>query len=392
MEQIYPTSTGFKIFYGIGTVALVIFTFILPLLGKEGGYSNHPKNLLFPLAGIAGATLVILNLVIRRVILSDFSIKYISIWGSKEIENTNVKGFRVLEKSIAVYPLDSHSSKIKIRDYDSIGNDNELQKGLAKKYTDLDAVGYQNNLDEVYNNNELGSNKEERVNTFENSKLVAQIYNGGGIAIFVLNLIFNDFVFNSNLAKLIPVIYALAGIIILITGKGLIKLIARRSSAYYSIIYGMYPSVISALVVMITYYDFVSGSALFIPVIITTIIIGVLSLRFGYDKSDNAVKGQIPAFIGLSILYAIPLVMLINCKLDSSSPKIYNSSVVKRYVIHNNGRSYCHVVVAASEFSADPSKDLHISQRLYYKVDSLQNVHIAVKRGLLHIPWFYINE
>jgi hypothetical protein len=209
---------------------------------------------------------------------------------------------------------------------------------------------------------------------------------------FVASLLFTDFVLNNDYFKIILLLYPLVGIILIIASKGLIKLISARRSAFGSLIAGLYTSTIAIAIALISDYDFIDYGDLWVPLIIIALIIGIILWKYGYDRSENAVKAQIIILIFIAIFYACPLTMFINCKLDLSAPKVYNSKILKRYIYHNNGRAYYHVVVSTLDYTNLSSKDLHINQDLYDRVESMQVVHVDVKPGLLHIPWFYINE
>lgn len=390
MKDEYNTSIAYKIFYGVASVVIVGLTIFTALSDKSGFTKNH-GIIVLPAFGIIGLILTVINLNKRKVIISHYSIKYISIWGSKEIINKNVKGYRILDKRIVIYSIDG-VNKIAIRDYLSINNLDELQKNLNEKYTNLDLVSYQNNLKTITDDTNLGNTEEERMSTLKKTKRIALVYNIGGIGIFILCLIFSEFILDNKLIKVFITLYPAFGIILLTFSKGLLKLISGKSSAYGSLIAGMYASTIVGMIAMISHYDFVAYNKLCLPVLITGLIFTSILWRYGYNRAENAARGQIIMLILIAFLYAIPLVMIVNCELDLSPEKIYVSNISNRYIFHNNSRAYYHVVIEASEYTLTPSKDLHISNELYDKIQSLQAVHVAVKSGLLGAPWIYIKE
>jgi hypothetical protein len=388
MEQEYTTSIFYKVFYGLASVIAISFTVWVAVF-DIGRHPEHHGIIALPILGIVGAVLTVINLLKRKVIVSNHSIQYISVWGSTEIINEDVKGFKVLDKRIVIYS-NSGVNKIAIRDYSSISS--ELQLELNKRYVNLDKVGYQNNLKEIVSDTELGNTEEERMSAFKKTKRIALIYNCGGIAMFILGIIFTDFVLKNNLAKIPIVLYPAIGIVLLAFSKGLIKLVSGRNSAYGSLVVGTYASTITGMIMMVTHYDFVAYNDLCLPVLIMGIVILSVLWKYGYDRSENAVKGQIVMIILIAFLYAIPVVMVVNCELDLSPATVYTSKVLNRYIYHNNNRSYFHVVIETSDYTSLSSKDLHIDNDLYDRIESLQSVHVAVKHGLLRVPWIYIKE
>ncbi|WP_179413165.1 hypothetical protein HDF19_10370 [Mucilaginibacter sp. E4BP6] len=390
MEYEYTTSTGYKIFYGIAAIALLGFTFFVALSAKDGFTKNH-GTIILPIVGIIVSALITINLYKRKVTISDYSITYTNIWGSKEIINKDVKGYRILDKRITIYSIDG-GKKVAVRDYLSISNLDELQRNLNEKYTNLDLVSYQNNLKAIADDSNLGNTEEERMSTFKKVKRIALVYNIGGIGMFILCLFFSEFILDNKIIKVFILLYPAFGIILLAFSKGLIKLVSSKSSAYGSLIAGMYASTIIGMIAMISHYDFVAYDNLWLPILMSGLIFTVILWKYGYDRSENAVKGQIIMLILIAFLYSIPLAMMVNCELDPSPEKIYVSKISNRYIFHNNGRAYYHVVIETSEYTLTSSKDLHISDDLYDKIQSLQAVHIAVKSGLLGAPWIYIKE
>src|ERR1700744_724560 len=155
MEKVYTTSIFSKILYGLAAILVALGTIYTAFFAKNGFQQNH-GIIILPLLGIASATLVALNIYKRKVTISNQCIKYVSVWGSREIINEDVKGFKVLDKRIVIYPI-SGPNRIAIRDYSSIANLGELQQDLNEKYTNLDVVGYQNNLKEIAGDAGLGN-------------------------------------------------------------------------------------------------------------------------------------------------------------------------------------------------------------------------------------------
>jgi len=315
------------------------------------------------------------------------------MWGTREIANSDVRGFRTLDKKIEIYPTsNSLSSKIAIRDYSSIKNNGELLKEISQKYTDLDKQNYESDLSEIAKYNELGINEEERLAKLETFKRIALIYNCGGILVFVFMMIFSDFLLRSEPAEALIALYPLAGLLLLVFGKGLIKLVYGRQSPYGSVVVGMYCSVIVLLIAVVVHYQFITYKSLLLPGIIAALVIAGVMFKYGYNKSTNASKGQIIILFLLSLFYAFPLTMLVNCQVDRSVPAIYVSKILSRNITHGNGRNYCHITIAAWDDQTPLPKQMQIDNDLFNRLESEQSVHVNVKRGLFNIPWYYVTE
>jgi hypothetical protein len=387
MEQEYTTSTGYKILYVLCALALIGFTVFLPFADKIGGIHHYPDIIILPSIGLIVAAIIAWNLFTRLLTISDKHIEYKSIWGKRKLKKEYIKGYRLGDKRIVVYPSDSGRSKINIRDYSSLNNYFEMIKSLSQYYPDLDKISYQENLDEIYNNTELGSNHAERVEKFNRSKQIALIYNIGGISIFIISLFFTEYFLRSDAVKGFLLLYPFTGFIVIIVNKGLIKLMTGRNSAFGGIVWGIYLSVISPIIIAFTHYNLIDYKNIWLPFFIIAIVTGVLLWKYGYDRSENAVKAQIPLLILISLFYAYPLIVFTNCMLDNSSPEITTSKILERHVVHNNGRDYCHVDIAVWYNGMQVNEDLHIDHELYDRIETQQDVHVILKNGLFHIPW-----
>jgi len=390
MEQEYTIAIGWKIFYGVIAFGLAVFSLLLLIKMNSSTTQGVGAGITMSLIMLTVSILLGLYIIKRQVILSDTAITVRGMFGTKELLNTQVKGFRTTEKAIIIEANERDLPKIKINDYMSIGKNDELLSKLSNRYTNIDKVNYQNNLNEIYTNNELGTSEEKRIEKFSRSKRIALIYNFGGVSFFVLSLIFTEFTMKNNLVQIILALYPLIGIVLLALNKGVIKLVSGKNSAFPGIVFGIYPATITALLIMITHYDFVSYSNLELPVVLISLVIGIILWKYGYDKSENAAKWQIVLLVLVSVFYAIPLTMLVNCKLDTSVPEIYTTTISSRHILHNNGRDYCHIEIAPWDNIIQESKDLHIDHELYDQLQSKQSAHVNQKKGFLKISWFYV--
>lgn len=389
-DKVYTISTGWKIFHGLGAICIAGFS--LWILMKTATEKGAAPGIVLSLLFFTGAVLLMLYTVRRRVILSNTSIAVRGMFMTKQLLNADIKGFRFGDKAIFIEPTNPSLSRLRINDYISIGNQGEFIKSLSDRYANLDVISYQNNLAKVYNDTELGPTTEDRILNFKRYKQFAFTYNFGGILLFVISLIFSDFMFKNDLPKIVIVLYPLLGLLLLIVCKGQVKVITGKNSAYSGIVAGLYTSGIAGAILFITYYNFIAYSNIWPSLLVIAVFILAVLWRFGYEKGVSGVKGQI-IFMGLmAIGYACPLTMLINCKLDASTPSVYNSAVVDRYIMHNNGRSYYHIKISPWGDVTPSIPDIHIDDELYAELEHEDHVHVNVKKGVLGIPWFYLSK
>lgn len=169
MEKEYKTSTGYKIFYGVAAVILFSVTLFVPLSANN----SNPALFIFPILGIAAAAFIILNLIKRKIVITDYGIKYITIWGAKEIVIKDIKGFRMGSKVIFIYPFDEHAPKLTIKDIVSIGDKTGFIDWMNENFKDLNKEEFESAKAELLQDTNLGVTQEDREERYSANKKYA---------------------------------------------------------------------------------------------------------------------------------------------------------------------------------------------------------------------------
>src|ERR1700761_5334935 len=103
MGREYTISTGIKIFYILLAVGMFIFAFVLLKTPQ-----SQPALLLIPLLFIAGAGLIVANVIRSKVIVYNDSIVSVKLFSTKEMAFNDIKGCRIGQKFLA---LESNSGE-----------------------------------------------------------------------------------------------------------------------------------------------------------------------------------------------------------------------------------------------------------------------------------------
>ena len=231
MEQEYTTSTGYKIFYGAAALALAVLAAYC--LGKSGQGSGA---ILIPTVLCAiGALGICINLFKRRLILTVNDVTYISIWGARDLERSNIKGYRVGEKAIIIEPVQDGYKKIIIRDYFSLADSKQLVASLGSYYKDLNKEEFEESKEEILHDSTFGATEDDRESALKSRRQYAMVFSFGGIGLFFFNTIVRQ---GSVILSAVELIYPLFGIALLAYGKGLVRLFAKKNSAYPSLFIG----------------------------------------------------------------------------------------------------------------------------------------------------------
>lgn len=390
MKQEYRIGIWGKLVYGAIVIGIVFFSMFLLIKPSTSG--KQVGSIVPVLLILSGTAILVSYIVKRKITISENHIEVRGAFRTRELFNSNVKGFRIVDGVIFIEPIQESYSRIRINDYTSIGDCKGLLENIRKVYVDLDAVSYQDNLNTILSDDKLWIREEDKLSKYSLSKRIALVYNCCGAAIFVLSLIFTDYILANGMILIILTLYPVIGFVLLMQRQGLIKVITKKNSAFSNIVIGLFLTIIILLVNSAIRYHVVSYNNIFLWVLIFGSMISVPMYRFGYDRSKNAVKGQIILLAIMALLYAWPVTLMINIKLDNSSAVAYDATVLDKYIYHNNNRNYYHFKLSQWNNNIGRPVDLQIDGGFYNKIKKGQSVQVNVKKGLLNIPWYYIKD
>jgi len=377
MEQEFTTSTGYKIVYGLFAFALLVGSIIM--LVNIAGAANGSALLIFAVVTFAAAAAVSINLYKRKVIVADESVSYTSIWGSKEFLKADIKGFRVGEKAISIESVEDGYGKIAIRDYTSIGSYKELIKWLDEHFTDLNAVDYAAERNEILQDTSLGRTEEDRDSILKKSRQLTMYYGFGGLGLFF----FTVYAHISNpILAIITLLYPFAGVVIMGTSKGIIRLFAKKNSAYPAIFMGLFLSSMAALLQSVMNSEILSYDNLWLPVIVFAVICFAVLYYLSVKKANATVGSQIIFIILTSAILAFGGSLSMNCTLDQSSPQIYAATVLDAHVSHGKSTTY-HIVIGQWG-QHQKEENITVPSSFYYQVQVGGQVNVNLKKGLLN--------
>jgi len=387
MEYEYTTSTGYKIFYGIAAIFIVGFTFFMPLLANNGGYNNNPALIIFPILGIAAAALIIINLIKRKIVITDYSIKYINVWGSKEIVIKDIKGFRIGEKAIFICPFDEHTPKLSIKDTLSIGDKKGFVNWLNENFKDLNKEEFESAKAEILQDSSLGITQEDRELKYNNNRKYTVWYSMTGLVLFFFVTYLHT---DNRILCVVLLLYPLLGITMMVYSNGLIRLFAKKNSAYLSIFIGLLLPAFALLVQSLVNTKFLNLDNLWLPAAL--VAIGAFGIVFfvAIKKSKENLLAQACFALIFAVAYGLGAASAINCDFDQAKPKIYGVKVIDHYVTHGKSTSY-HITINEWR-DGYSSENITVSESFYDNATVGSMVNVNLKPGLLNIPWYYVTE
>ncbi|MBS1521398.1 MAG: hypothetical protein JST50_10405 [Bacteroidetes bacterium] len=382
METEYTTSTGFKIFYGLLGLGVIIFAFVLLKITS----SSTPKAAyLMPSGFLFLGISMIINIFRRKIVISESSIKYINVFRTTEISFDHIKGVRIGDKTIYIEPNDENYKRIVISDYLSIGDSESLTTWLSGNFKNLDKNDLEESNQQILQDTRLGVTVEQREHKLKTAKGIAIAYNIIGFVLcFALIPVHGNY-----LMVALMVLYPLLGIPVVKFSYGLTKFVSnnRRSKSYF-IMLGFILPVFMMLIKSVGEYDLFGYDHIWLPVVIFSLIVCVPLVAFGINKSIGGVNAQVIFIIIASIGYGFGATVQTNCVLDKSEPKTFTTKIVDQFIHHGKSTSY-YVRLAPWKPGQGVAK-VEVSRSFYYSHYESEIVKVGMKEGALGIPWFYL--
>ena len=381
MDREYKISIGMKIFYGVLATGIFVFSIFL---FKTYNPSVNEAVLLIPSILILGSILMLINIIRRKVIISATGITNINVFSKKELLFTEIKGCRVLQKTIFVEPISPDKSKITIVNYDDLADSEGLAKWFKENFKDQDAIDLKEQQVKILSDTSLGYSQEEREKKLKKARYIAITYNISGTL-----LAFGSIFLDNNFDVILLIIYPLLSIPIMLFSKGLIKFLSNRKRSVYAYIsFGIFMPPIVMLFKSMVDYDLYRYDYYCMIFISMSLIIWGLFYITGINKAVESIKGQTIMMIIVALIYSSGSVIQINCTFDNSTPKIFHTNIISKDIEYSKGNHY-YVTLSPWNVSKK-SHHIEVSQSFYEGKSQGDSVIVHMKKGTINIPWFYI--
>lgn len=109
-----------------------------------------------------------------------------------------------------------------------------------------------------------------------------------------------------------------------------------------------------------------------------------LSYKVQFWSKTNA-----PVLLFL-IAFSYGSCLAINCLFDNSVPRIYRTTVLDKH--YSNGKGTTYYLKLDKWGERNEPEDVSVSKSFYNETLRNQVVRVAIKKGTLNIPWFYVEQ
>lgn len=386
MERVFRVSAGFRVFYGIILLGLILFFTGIGFMAFATSGKSNPGGILFVLALIVPCTMALINVFVSKVTISAQSISRTTLFGTKELLCTNVKGCRIEQKFITIEPLDETSlGRIVINNYIDFADRDDLKKWLAENFADLNGLSLKLEREKLLQNLRYGATEAERKSALKKAKTVAISYNVIGV-LLMFTMIFVD---EGHLPTVILMGYPLLGIIIIALSNGLTKFVSSaKTSINPFVMPGMVMPIVITIFKSLGDFEIYSYAHIWLPWLAIGVVLFAVLYALGINHSLTSIKVQLVMMLIFCCMYGYCSTIQVNCVFDNSEPKVYTTSIYNKTV--NRGKSITYYLSLNQWENGGVVKDIAVSHRRYNASHVGDTINVATQSGLLHIPWFYL--
>lgn len=382
MVQEFRISTGMKIVYGL--LAACMGGFALFMLYVSAHDANERWVFIAVPVFLACMVLIVINLFKRRVVIDGHCLICVNVFSRKELELSQIKGYRSDTKSIVIEPLSSSDPRIVIRNYTELADDESLFDWFKNNLKDLDAIEFEKEQEEVLQNSQFGATEEERKENFVKAKRITNWYNGIGLA-----MMFSFIFLRNKSADILLLSYPWIGVLIMILSKGIIKFVSNvKRSPHPNILLGLLMPGLILLLRSVGEYDVFQLQDILLPAFIIGAILFSLLYVTGMNKAMGSVDWQIFFMLIAAFALGFGSARQLNCEFDQSKPAVYTAAVLDHRVIH--GKSSSYYLTLSPWGPRQHAEEVGIGSTLYQQAAIGDSVRVVLREGLLRIPWYFV--
>ena len=329
---------------------------------------------------------MVVNIIKKRIIITDDSITHVNIFRTKQISFKDIKGCRVGQKVIYIVSNTQQAPNITITNYIDFADSEELSNWFKENFRDLNAEDYETDLTNVLNDSNLGISEDERKAALSQARVIGYSYNIIGIILLVLSF----FIKNNVVFEGLLLVYPIIAVFLIAFGKGLLRLIVNRRSPFFTVFLGIYTTIL-ALFIRSFSFEILNFDHFWLPFISVTAAF-VLGLKLSNpSKTATSIGASIIwGFLIFGCCYGYVSVRIVNSLFDNSAPKTFPATVLDHSISHNKGVHY-HIFI--SEWGPQTKKEnIDVSQNEYYQDTIGSTVSVHLKKGVLSIPWYIVSR
>lgn len=379
--RLKPWIFAIYLLLGIGFIGGGLFVTWESMSQSNSGTAGLP----FLLLSVPGGYLLLAGLR-SRVVVEGSRITVRGAFQEKSADLDEIEGFRTVSSRNGSYQqLALKEGRGNITLQNSFKTDDDFREWF-QNITDLDERDRQSLLDEIANQQELGTTAEERLDALKRAKTwnitltVATILCG-------IAIVFNQKAFLSlSVVRWCTVLLALTPVVaavlawrspLLYTAFGR-KKDPRADISFVLLIAGI------ALFMRAVQVHYVDLKPMLLSMILISVALAVLYFRAAKSSAPGAFVGLL-MFIGF---YGYGVVAVADATFDNSPAVPYSSTVVGQHETH--GKSTTYYLSLAPWGPVEDVEDVSVPHNVYLGTSVGDTVCLTLHSGSLHAPWFLL--
>ncbi len=394
LNKEYKIAKGWKIFILIFLpLFFVLFAWLFYYSATEEPFkmSKGIGMILLSVVMLVFSVIGLIDTFIFKLIFKFDRLIKINILGAKEILFSDIKGVKIKDNYVYVYPKNESQKTLRISTY--LENKNEWVGFLLSEFSDLDEDEYVENEDRLYTDVRYGKTQEERNVVIKKTKRLTKILNYTGTAIG-LWFLFSPSPY--NLLLIANVCLPVMGLFIIYRYNGLIKIIKADNSPYPALTSSLTIPVAAIVIRALLDFEVVSYESLWVPTLILSSIAIFLLLRSGSSefKITNKVElifSYLYLLIGVGV-FVFCSIILINCAFDESEPIIYEVEVLSKRTSKSRRSPNRYIITINAKSEGFEEMEISTSEYLYNNVESGNMINAYLKKGMLNVRWVFLGE
>ncbi|HVS91913.1 MAG TPA: hypothetical protein VHE59_07785 [Mucilaginibacter sp.] len=391
MNRTYTTTKGWKIFMYVicgASIAIVFGMFINAIVTKD-------SIAVFTTVFLVVSGLVILWIMAvkrSKPVVTDDSFTEFGVFRFRQLLFSQIKGFRVIynsqnnNKRLVLIPAVTSLRKITIGDPSYFNDGNELYEFIQHKFTDLDQVEFNAEVTEIVDDPAIGATEAERQENFAKIKKAASVLNTIGLAITFWLFIYP---YPYPLPIYVGLIYPFIVFIFFVRNQHVVTLTeSKQRSAYPGLTLAFIMPPLGLMIRALVDYDLIEFSKCLIPVAVLLVVLTIMFFIL-IDPAKNRAYNLLAAVV-FTLVYSYSAIISINCVHDRSNPSEIKARVLDHRI--SSGKSTSYYLSLSAWGTKQPGEEVTVSKGLYRRVNLGDTVTVFIKKGMLNIPWYFIDK
>jgi hypothetical protein len=351
-------------------------------------------SLIMALVFLAIPVLVVINIIRKKVIVEDDQITYAGLFSKKKLLFHSIKGYRIGFKNIYLEPLLPGDPTIVIGHYRDLEYGVELMQWIKETFQELNGEDLSSQRTMLATSERWGATEEARKKTLVRAHTFALIYNILSFPL-VLTLVLNA----SKTVLVLILAYPLVGILLMLSGRGLIKFQSDRQRCIYAfVLFGISVPGLALLIKSAANDNVLDNTHLWAPALGLSLLLFVLIYVTGLNRSTGRLRVQLITMILTALLYGFGSALQVNWIFDPARPVIYNATILNsRVETRSNNRisgdrDKAYYLIISPWGPGHEAKEVSVPGSLFLQSQKGDTVQVQVGQGLLHIPWFAVTN